>query len=82
MKGEAVIIYWIDSHGVTGEWEFKKGLDKMEPVAIVTIGFIEEINRRYITVYQSDGGNQVMGRMTIPRTCITKMRGVKFKLNQ
>ncbi len=75
-----VIIKWLDSHGVSSEWEFKDELKPQEPIVITSVGFIEKEDKKSITIYQNDSGRQVVGRMTIPKICILKRKLLRVKI--
>lgn len=72
-----ILIKWIDSQGVSSDWEFKDEMKPQKPCIITSIGFIEAETPEYITIYQNDSDNQVVGRMTIPKACILKTKKVK-----
>lgn len=70
MKRQIVEITWIDSHGVTGEWEHIEDLKPLNALVCYSIGYILEENETYITITQSVSEEQVLGRMTIPQDAI------------
>jgi hypothetical protein len=72
MVNEKIHIKWIDSKGITPDWEHVEDIEPLLPVTCETIGFLVESNKEYITVAQSITEGQVMGRMTIPMCCVLK----------
>ena len=77
LYGKAVIIKWLDSHGITPEWEFRDEIKELQPCSCVSIGFVEVEHKNYITIYQSGADKQVLGRMTIPKCSIISIEKVK-----
>ena len=73
-KGQRIEIHWIDSKGITAEWEFWDGLLSVTPAKIKTSGYVTEQTGTYITVCQSTSKMQVIGRMTIPICSILKIK--------
>jgi hypothetical protein len=69
-----VKVKWVDSKGVTPEWEFKDELKPLKPCRCVSVGFLIKETKTYITVAQSVGNDQVVGRMTIPKCSILKIK--------
>jgi len=76
-KRKAVLIKWLDAKGVSSDWELLSTIEPQEPCIVHTIGFIQTINKRFITVFQSDAIDQISGRMTIPRVSIIKIKRLK-----
>ncbi len=72
-----VEITWVDSIGVTSEWELKKEIEPLKPVVINSIGYLMDDNKDFKTIVQSDSKKQVVGRMTIPTECIKKIVEIK-----
>ena len=72
-KMKKVEIKWGDSKGITSDWEFKDDIEPMEPAPVSSVGYLLDDNKEYKTIAQSDGGSQVLGRMTIPVCCIKKI---------
>ena len=73
---EIVIIKWVDSKGITNEWEFKDELSPMLPCICVSVGFLIDDAKTYKTIVQSDGITQVLGRLTIPMEAILKIKRI------
>ena len=65
-KMKRIEINWVDSKGVTSDWEFKDDIEPMEPTLISSIGYLLDDNAEYKTIVQSDCESQVLGRTTIP----------------
>lgn len=76
--GDAVLVEWIDSHGCPAGWEFLDDLTPAPPLRCFTLGFILFKRPDFLTLVQTDGANQIMGRMTIPTRAI--MRTQKLRL--
>lgn len=68
-----VLIVWDDSTGVTGEWE-RKNEEKLKPVCIMTLGFLVEKTKKYITVCQNISKEQICGKISIPKGCIKSIQ--------
>ena len=77
MKFKIVLIEWMDSHGVVTHWEKIDDLEPLKPVQCRTVGYLIKNSKKYKTVAQSVGGNQVLGRMTIPAKSITNIVEIK-----
>ncbi len=77
------LIEWIDSKGVTSDWEHLEDLTKLEPVLVRSVGFLLKSNDDYKTLTQSVGladnpsDIQVCGRITIPAVCIKSIKILK-----
>ena len=78
-----VEIEWLDSKGISSEWEFTKDIKPMPPCICHSIGYVHEETEEYITIAQScDNENnkdytQIMGRMTIPKCSIRTITELK-----
>lgn len=72
-----VYIEWVDSKGIGSEWEFTDNLESMPPCDCFSIGYLLEKTDQFVTVCQSWSTDQVLGRMTIPKCAIKKMRTLK-----
>jgi len=81
LEGKAVIIKWLDSHGITSEWEFRNEIKTLHPCLCVSIGFVEVEHKDYITIYQTGADKQVLGRMTIPRCSIISIAKVGIMID-
>ena len=73
MQKDIVLIEWVDSKGIT-TWEDLEGLEAMLPVACYSVGFLIDDNEDYKTLALGMGGNQVLGRLTIPSGCIKSIK--------
>lgn len=70
-----VRVMWIDSKGLTPEWEHKDDMEDLKPVVIMSTGILIDENSAdekegYITLALSVSSGQVLGRLTIPKKCI------------
>lgn len=72
-----ISVDWIDSKGVTGEWEFADDLEPLEPSRCTSVGFLLEETKEYKTLAQTISQEQVLGRITIPVQAILKQRRLK-----
>jgi len=75
-KFDKVLIEWLDSKGVTGEWEFINEITPLTPCLCTSIGFILEDNKQYKTIVQTKSNSQVVGKMTIPSCSIKKIQKI------
>ena len=73
MDKDIVLIEWGDSKGVTS-WEDLEGLEAMLPVLCYSVGFLIDDNEDYKTIAIGLGGNQILGRLTIPSGCIKSIK--------
>ena len=72
-----VQITWLDSKGITAQWEFKDDIEPIPPAVCVSVGFLIDETKEYITIVQSDSPEQILGRLTIPRAVIKKRKYLK-----
>ncbi len=77
LKYKLVLIEWLDSKGVTTNWEYLDELEPVLPVECVSTGFLIDDKKDYKTLVQTLSKNQVLGRITIPCCSITKIKRVK-----
>lgn len=68
-----VLIEWLDSKGITAEWEHLDELESLEPSRCVSVGFLMEETEQYKTIVQSTNEAQVLGRLTIPCGAIQEL---------
>ena len=79
MKNRPVIIHWLDSFGISTDWESPASV-KYKPGKMLSAGWIIKKTKRYIRLapHRSKGKHsQVCGVMAIPRCAITKIEQVK-----
>lgn len=79
MKNKIVKIEWLDSKGVTGEWEYLSDIEFMKPNVCTSVGYLLNDTKEYKEICQSinkgaPDNQQVIGRMTIPTCSITKIK--------
>lgn len=74
---QKVEIEWIDSKGITPDWEFLDKIAPLEPCVVKSIGYLLDDNKDYKTLVQSVSAEQVLGRLTIPAGSIKKMKKCK-----
>ena len=73
MRHKLVLIEWLDSKGVTSQWEHWDDIEPLEPNLCTSIGFLIEETESYKTIAQSISDSQVIGRTTIPCCSIQKI---------
>ena len=69
-----VLITWVDSVGVSSEWEHKDSDPQLEVSEIRTIGFLWRKTKDAFTVVQSDSEDQVVGMMIIPKCAVKSIK--------
>ncbi len=69
-----VEIHWLDSKGITSEWEFLEDIQPLVPCECTSVGYLIDENKDYKTIVQSISKEQVLGRMSIPTACIIKIK--------
>lgn len=72
-------VEWVDSLGISDQWEFREELGDMEPVSCYSCGFLEELTDTKIVLAMTIGGSQVLGRLCIPRQAIVRMDSMQTK---
>ena len=72
-KPPIIRVEWIDTKGISNEWEMIDGIDPMLPCKCVSVGFLVDDHADYKTLAMTHAGDQVLGRMTIPTVAITEM---------
>jgi len=73
MERKLVSIEWLDSKGITHEWEYLDEIAPLLPSKCVSVGFLLEETEGYKTIAQSLSDTQVLGRTTIPCCAIQKV---------
>ena len=73
---KVMVIEWLDSKGITREWEFWEEIDPLEPSKCVLVGFLIEETDTFKTIAQSISDTQVIGSTTIPCCSIQSEREV------
>ena len=74
MKPKLVLIKWLDSVGLTQEWEFIDEVDPLNPHICFSVGFLIDDNKDYKTLSANINSKQVIGRITIPVCSILAYR--------
>ena len=69
-----VFIKWIDSKNGPEGWEYLDGLEALKPILCSSVGFLIDDNKDYKTIAPTIGGDQVLGRITIPTCAIKKIK--------
>lgn len=72
-----VSIKWLDSKGITSEWEHWDELEPLKPSICLTVGYLIDDNPKYKTLAMTISKKQVFGRITIPACSIVKMNTLK-----
>ena len=77
-KGTIILIEWNDSHFTQG-WR-QDDCKKDDVAHCRTVGILKEETNEKITIAfgDSDGG-MIMETITIPKGCITKIKGLKIR---
>ena len=70
-------IEWLDSKGITNEWEYFDEIMPMKPNTCRSIGFLIEETKEYKTLAPNISETQVLGRITIPLRSIIKIVELK-----
>jgi len=73
-QNEIVFVEWIDSKGITNQWEYLDEIEPMKPDKCLSVGFLLEKTKEYITIAQSLGQTQVIGRTAIPCCSIRSIK--------
>ena len=73
MPWKLILIEWLDSKGITHQWEYLDEIEPMAPSRCVSVGFLLEETGEYKTIAQSVSDTQVLGRTTIPCCAIQKI---------
>ena len=71
-----VEITWMDSHGVTSTWEFWEDIEELKPARVKSVGYLIADKTGYKTIVQSISSTQILGRLTIPTSCIKKIKEI------
>ena len=74
MKLKLVKIKWLDSKGLTDEWEYWDEIKPLKPSVCVSVGFLIDNNKQYKTLATTISKGQVFGRITIPACSIVKFK--------
>ena len=72
-----VKIEWLDSKTASHEWEDIEDLEPLELAICTTVGFIFEETKDYITIVPTVSEGHILGRLSIPRKCIKKLRSLR-----
>jgi hypothetical protein len=78
MKYKLILIEWLDSKGITNQWEYLNEIQSMKPSRCFSIGFLIEETDQYKTIAQGLNASQVIGRMSIPRCAIQRITEIKL----
>ncbi len=73
-KNKLVLIKWIDSKGLTSEWEFWEDITPLKPSVCISVGFLIDNKTKYKTLATTISQDQVFGRITIPTCSIVKFK--------
>ncbi len=69
-----VEIEWIDSKSAVNEWEYLDGLEPLKPPICQSVGYLIEETPEYKTIVHTISTSQILGRITIPKRCIKKVK--------
>ena len=70
MAYKFLYVEWKDAIGTDGAWEQFAGLEPLDPLMVMSLGFIIEETKEYITLAMSVAVDQVCSRLTIPKPMI------------
>lgn len=73
-----VLIEWLDSKGITNQWEYVDDIESLKPCQCHSVGFLIEETKEYITIAQSINESQILGRTAIPQCSI---KNIKYLTN-
>lgn len=75
-----VIITWLDSRQTEGSWQWLTNYEKMNPVEVVSVGWLIQDDDNVKVLAQSmapDGDNvQTSGRKAIPACCVKNIENL------
>jgi len=74
MKKKLVWIKWLDSKGLTSEWEFWDKIKPLIPSICISVGFLIDNKKAYKTLATTISKEQVFGRITIPACSIIQLK--------
>ena len=77
IKDSPVLIEWVDSTGITGEWERLDEVQPLEPVRCQSVGFLLEATDEYTTLVMTRSDSQILGRLTIPTSVILSTKRLR-----
>ena len=78
MDYKLVLIEWLDSKGISNEWEYLDEIEPLKPGKCFSVGFLIEETTEYKTIAQGVNETQVIGRTTIPHCSIQNIREIKL----
>jgi hypothetical protein len=76
VKQKIVFIEWLDSKGITNQWEYWDELESLKPDRCYSVGFLIEETDQCKTIAQSISETQVIGRMAIPCCAIQNIEEI------
>ena len=77
MDYKLVLIEWLDSKGITTQWEYLDEIEPLKPDRCFSVGFLIEETNEYKTIAQSVSETQIIGRTTIPCCSIQALKEVE-----
>ena len=80
MDYKPILIKWLDSKGITNEWEYIEDIKPLIPCICTSIGFLIEETEKYKTIAQSLNEGQIIGRMTIPCCSIQDIIEIEIEI--
>jgi len=73
MNKDIVLIEWVDSKGLE-RWEYLDEIEPLPPCTCYTVGFMIDDSDEYKTLALGLSETQVLGRTTIPISCIKSIK--------
>lgn len=78
MAGNKIVkIEWEDSKSASHDWEDIENIEPLKLAICVSVGFIFEETKDYITIVPTVSERHILGRLSIPRKCIKKQRSLR-----
>lgn len=74
-----ILIEWLDSKGITSQWEYLDEIESLKPSVCHSVGFLIEETEGYKTIAQGISDTQVIGRTTIPSCSILSLKELWVK---
>lgn len=73
---DLVLVEWVDSRAGGDGWELRSEIEDCPPVHCMTVGFVLDRGRNYVTLAPTVSDSQVLGRLTIPRRAIIRTTAI------
>lgn len=77
-----VAIQWIDSKGAPNAWEYRDDPEPLAPALCLSVGFVFEETKEFITLTQTISSEQIHGRICIPKCAIKSRMAIPIKTKE